>query len=104
VLLRTEFLDWLKELSESRFPLVHVYFGYHTLFYLVPLYLEQLKDWLKEVTQKHIDVLNHAIALSLANAYNVSGNRATIRQLLNEWEQESSPSSEWEKTLKKQLS
>jgi hypothetical protein len=100
--LRTEFLDWLKELSESRFPLVHVYFGYHTLFYLVPLYLEQLKDWLKEVTQKHIDVLNHAIALSLANAYNVSGNRATIRQLLNEWEQESSPSSEWEKTLRKQ--
>ncbi|WP_193957315.1 hypothetical protein [Microcystis aeruginosa] len=100
--LRAEFLDWLKELSESRFPLVHVYLGYHTLFYLVPLYLEQLKDWLKEVTQKHIDVLNHAIALSLANAYNLPGNRATICQLLNEWEQESSPSSEWEKTLRKQ--
>lgn len=100
--LRAEFLNWLKELSESRFPLVHVYFGYHTLFYLVPLYLEQLKDWLKEVTQKHIDVLNHAIALSLANAYNVPGNRATIRQLLEKWEQESSPSNEWRNRLRKQ--
>ncbi|MBD2616313.1 hypothetical protein H6G94_34620 [Nostoc punctiforme FACHB-252] len=88
------FLNWLEELSKSKFPLVHVYLGYHTLFYLVPLYLKQQKfqDWLKKAIQKHLDVLNQAIALSLANAYNVPVNRETIRQLLHEWEQESSPS------------
>ncbi|NES66544.1 MAG: hypothetical protein F6K24_15435, partial [Okeania sp. SIO2D1] len=78
--------EWLEELSESRFPLVHLYFGYHTLFHIVPLYLEQLSDWLKEITQKHADFLNHAIALSLAHAYIYSDeNRKNVLNILDKW-------------------
>jgi hypothetical protein len=100
--LRNEFFNWLKELSESSFPLVHIYFGYHTLFHLLPLCLVERKDWLKEIAQKHTDFLNHAIALSLANAYNIDSNQEIIRQLLNEWERESSPSNKLKKLSKKQ--
>ncbi|NER08419.1 MAG: hypothetical protein F6K17_40710, partial [Okeania sp. SIO3C4] len=78
--------QWLEELSESRFPLVHLYFGYHTLFHIVPLYLEQLSDWLKEIVQKHADFLNHAIALSLAHAYIYSDeNRKKVLNILDKW-------------------
>jgi hypothetical protein len=63
-----EFYNWLDELSESKFPLVHIYFGYYTLFFIVPPHLDILGSWLKNTAQRHTDFLNHAIALSLAQS------------------------------------
>jgi hypothetical protein len=80
--LSQEFLNWLKELSENPSPIVRAYFGYHTLFYLVPLHLRQLREMLKEWTQKFAD-LNEAIALSLASACTVRP--IEVQKILQDW-------------------
>lgn len=70
-----ELYNWLEELSESRLRLVHLYFGYYTLFWVVPLHLKEqrMSTFLKEIALKHTDWLypnSGAIAPGLAYAYN----------------------------------
>jgi hypothetical protein len=84
--LLNEFLNWLKELSESKSFIVRAYFGYHTLSYLVPVHLPVMKEMLKEIAQKHPD-LHDAIARSLALAYTVRPNE--VQKILDSWYQQS---------------
>jgi hypothetical protein len=90
--LSEELCDWLKELSESQSSIVRAYFGYHTLFYVVPLHLTQLRYTLKEITEKHTD-LNEAIAKSLAYAYRT--NPGEVLNILDSWYKECIPNRPW---------
>lgn len=89
-----ELYDWLEELSKSRLPLVHYFFGYGTLVEVVPLHIHErrLSKLLDETAQTFrgwlpIDVepisLNHGIARSLARAYSV--NREPVQTMMNNW-------------------
>jgi hypothetical protein len=90
-----EFYKWLQELSESRLRLVHLFFGYHTLFYAVPIHFKELRirEMLKTITQRHRDLLfkelpfslNYAIARSLAHAYAWVENRNEVQTMLDQW-------------------
>ncbi|NEQ75436.1 MAG: hypothetical protein F6K23_21715 [Okeania sp. SIO2C9] len=109
--------DWLQELSKSRLRFVHFYFGYYTLFWVVPLHLEKMRDLLKEIVQDHKDWLsekpdlslnkatfmslynadNHpkislsnAVARSLTHAYNYPENREQVKDILKSWYREGS--------------
>lgn len=81
-----EFINWLKELSESRSPIVRAYFKDHTLSYLVPVHLSNLQETLKEIAQNHSD-LNDAIARSLVRAYKVKPQE--VQEILNLWYKQS---------------
>lgn len=93
-----EFDRWLEELSESKLRLVHLFFGYHTLFWALPLRFKELRirEMLKKITQRHGDLLfeklpfslNHAIARSLAHAYAWPENRNQVKTMLDEWYKE----------------
>lgn len=85
--LSNKFDDWLKELSQSRLPLVHLYFGYNALFNIVPLRLIELQDWLRKISQKPEYCLHHAVALSLAHTY--TKNSEGVDNLLSSWYKES---------------
>ncbi|MBD2096805.1 DUF4101 domain-containing protein [Trichocoleus sp. FACHB-591] len=61
--------DWLVTLSNSKNPLIRVYFALHTLGYVVPEHLLQIHPILKEIAERQSD-LSLAIADSLATAYN----------------------------------
>lgn len=91
-----EFYKWLQELSESKLRLVHFFFGYHTLFWAVPLHFKELRirgEMLKTITQRHRDLLfkelpfslNYAIARSLAHAYAWVENRNEVQTMLDQW-------------------
>jgi hypothetical protein len=82
-----EFINWVKELSESKNLIVRAYFGYHTLSYLVPGHLLDMEATLREIAQNHSD-LNDAIAHSLALAYTVRPNE--VQNILDSWYQQSS--------------
>ncbi|WP_414568208.1 hypothetical protein [Nostoc sp. CCY 9925] len=82
-----KFLNWLKELSNNPSFIVRAYFGYHTLYYLVSLHLDQLQQMLKEWTQKYQE-LNQPIAVALARAYEARPNE--VQKLLNSWYREAS--------------
>ncbi|MBU7582899.1 MAG: hypothetical protein KAF91_08305 [Nostoc sp. TH1S01] len=100
--LSEEFYNWLEELAASRLRLVHHYFAYHTLYWVVPFHLkeERLRNILNEIIQKHTEVFypsnflsfaysfNHAIARSLAHAYKYPENHLLVRKTLNEWYKE----------------
>ncbi|MFB8789592.1 MAG: hypothetical protein U7123_12220 [Potamolinea sp.] len=79
---KQDFLNWLQELSTHPSPIVRERFGYHTLFYLVPMYLDDLKETLKEWTQKY-EELNHPIAVALARAYKEKP--LEVKDLLEKW-------------------
>jgi hypothetical protein len=79
---RTDFLNWLKELSVHHSQIIRLHFGYHTLSYLVPVYLDELKELLKEWTQKH-EELNHPIAVALARAYKEKS--SDVKDILERW-------------------
>lgn len=81
-----QFLKWLKELSKSKSSFVRSYFGYHTLYYLVPVHLTVMEEMLKEIAQNHPD-LHDAIARSLALAYKVRPNE--VQKILDLWYQQS---------------
>lgn len=81
-----DFINWLKELSESKSLIVRAYFGYHTLSYLVPVHLPVMQETLQEIAQNHPD-LNDAIARSLAVAYKVRPNE--VQKILDLWYQQS---------------
>lgn len=83
---KKEFISWLKELSESKSPIVRAYFGYHTLSYLVPVHLSNLQETLKEIAQNHSD-FNDAIARSLLLAYKVKPQ--DVQEILDLWYKES---------------
>ncbi|GAX38901.1 hypothetical protein [Nodularia sp. NIES-3585] len=95
--LSKDFYKWLEELLESRLRFVHLYFGYYTLFWVVPLHLqeEKIRNLLKEIIQKHRGMLypglglglslTHAIAKSLAHAYAYPKNRQEVPNLLDSW-------------------
>ncbi len=93
--LSEDLYKWLEELLESRLRLVHLYFGYHTLFWVVLLHIKETRvsNLLKEITQKHRGWLYpglglsliHAIANNLAHAYNYPSNRQEIQDILNSW-------------------
>ena len=94
--LSNKLYDWLKELSESKLRLVHLYFGYNTLYWVVPVYLkdERISKMLKKIAQTHTESLypkignfdlNQAIAKSLAHAYYYSSNRELVKDLLDSW-------------------
>ena len=115
-----DFYNWLEELSQSRFRLVHLSFGYHTLYWVVPLHLKQgrMREMLKEITKTYRESLfpmylkqeqilemlleimqtyrewlfpiydlslNHAIARSLAHAYDYPDNWDEVKQVLDSW-------------------
>lgn len=82
-----EFINLLKELSESKNLIVRAYFKYHTLSYLVPGHLLDMEATLREIAQNHSD-LNDAIAHSLALAYTVRPNE--VQNILDSWYQQSS--------------
>lgn len=81
-----EFINWLKELSESKSLIVRAYFGYHTLSYLVPVHLLDMKAVLKEIAINHPD-LHDAIARSLALAYTIKPN--DVQEILDSWYEQS---------------
>ncbi len=81
-----EFINWLKELSESKSFIVRAYFGYHTLPYLVPVHLRNMQETLKEIAQNHPD-LHDAIARSLALAYTVRSK--DVQEILDLWYKQS---------------
>ena len=91
-----DFYSWLKELSKSKLLFVHAYFGYHSLYVTVPLHLKQMRSFLKEIVEKHKDwlveesdlSLNHAVARSLARAYNYLENREEVKDILKDWYEE----------------
>jgi hypothetical protein len=79
---KQDFLNWLKELSTHRSQFIRLHFGYHTLSYIVPVYLDDLKESLKEWTQKH-EELNYPIAAALALAYKEKPQE--VKDLLEKW-------------------
>jgi hypothetical protein len=95
--LSDKFNDWLGELSMSRLFLVHCYLGYNTFYLIVPKHFGELKIQknLKNLAQKHTEIwatiektsycLNHAIARSLAHAYEYQKNTDGVMQLLDDW-------------------
>ncbi len=93
--LSDSFYIWLGELSESRLNLVHYYFGYRTMFCVVPLHLkeEKMQLLLKKIAQKQRGFLdwqsslslNHGIARSLAHAYDYPDNRSEVKNILDSW-------------------
>lgn len=102
-----KFYSWLKELSESRLRFVQFYFGYHTLFWIVPLHFHEsrIQEILKEMAQRYTEIwktnrkfgyfgyfdyhfeycLNHAIARSLAHTYRYQEHHDNVCQILGEW-------------------
>ena len=101
-----DFYSWLKELSKSKLPFVHASFGYQSLSVTVPLHLRQMRGFLKEIVEKHKDwlyeeydlSLNHAVARSLAYAYNFSKNREDVKDILKNWYEEASKGDEYTKS------
>lgn len=81
---KDDFLNWLKELSTHPSRIVREHFGYHTLSYIVPIYiyLDELKESLKEWTQKY-EELNHPIAVALARAHKEKPQE--VKDLLEKW-------------------
>lgn len=96
--LSEEFYKWLQELSESKLRLVHLFFGYHTLFYAVPRHFKEIRirEMIKKITQRHGGLLfkelpfslNYAIAKSLAHAYDYVENRNEVQIMLDRWYEE----------------
>ena len=67
-------LSWLNELSESKSRIVRAHLGYHTLAFIVPRHLTNLKDFLKKQAKRYGGLsedegLGEAIALSLNRVY-----------------------------------
>jgi len=66
--------NWLNELSESKSFAVRAHLGYHTLAFVIPRHFQQLKVFLKTLTEKYGGLeedngLANAIGWSLAQAY-----------------------------------
>lgn len=67
-------LSWLNELSESKSRIVRAHLGYHTLAFVVPRHLTNLKDFLKKQAKRYgrlseDEGLGEAIGLSLNRVY-----------------------------------
>lgn len=97
--LSRDFYDWLRELSKSRLYYVHRCFGNITLYEATPLYLKQIRDFLKEIVEDnrkwlyededHRKWLYQAVAKSLQNAYNnYPKNREEVKNILENWYEE----------------
>lgn len=82
---KQDFLNWLEEISRHPSQIVREHFGYHTLFNIVPVYLDELKESLKEWTQKY-EELNHPIAVALARAY--KEHPSSVKDILDKWRNE----------------
>lgn len=67
-----ELYNWLEELSESKLRLVHLYFGYYTLFWVVPLHLKEkcISALLKDLARNRRDWLSRDSSAGLNYAYN----------------------------------
>lgn len=86
--LSKELKNWLNELSESKSFPVRAHLGYHTLAFVVPRHLYQLKFFIKSLAEKYgglseDDGLGEAIALSLNQAYKDSPK--AVEDLLQSW-------------------
>jgi hypothetical protein len=76
--------DWLTTLSNSKNSLIRVYFGLHTLAYVVPRHLHQIHPILKKIAENQPH-LGSAIAQSLASAYKNYPDK--VLEYLEDWTQ-----------------
>ncbi len=86
--LSQELKNWLNELSETKSFAVRAHLGYHTLAFVVPRHLYQLKYFIKGLAEKYGGLsedegLGEAIALSLNLAYKDSPEE--VGMLVQSW-------------------
>lgn len=86
--LSKELRNWLNELSESKSFAVRAHLGYHTLAFVLPRHLYQLKYFIKGLAEKYGGLsedegLGEAIALSLNLAYKDSPEE--VEKLVQSW-------------------